>query len=108
MDEGKIKNILKTQQELVNDAKRMADRGFAEKSIEFLVKARICKDAVYSLLMEAEPDERGLIRVTKKILDNMQKNADHYYAKETQKVYSEGCNYCEKKLNDWEVTKLMN
>jgi len=108
MNEKKIKEILKNQQEYVNEAKRMADRGFLEKSALFLSGAKNCKEAIYALLMEVKSDERGLIRVTKQVLDKIQKNANNYYAKETQKIYLEGLEYYERKLKDWEFTKLMN
>jgi hypothetical protein len=98
MNETKIKNTLAKQKMYLRKAIDFADLNCLESTARELTLARICKDEVYNLLAEIKYDEKGLASLTPEILQRMKKTADHPYAKETQKIYSQGESYCVKKL----------
>ncbi len=98
MDETKIRRQLGVEQQLVDMAKSAAEASCYQETAELLDKAKRCKDVVYGLLMEAEPDENGLARMTCEVPSNMERTRNHPFAKDTQRIYSEGEKYCMHKL----------
>jgi hypothetical protein len=100
MNEAKIEQQLYVQQEFIDLAKRSADLGNLEWAARSLAKAKQCKDAVYGLLMEAKPDERGLSRITKEMILNRDKTKNHPFAVQCRKQFDEGVHYCERRLQE--------
>ena len=98
MDKIKIKRILEEERKYVNCAMGEADKKNLENSAVYLVQAKLCKDKVYSLLINAEQDEKGFMKMTPETLKNITKMEDNPFAIECQKIYSEGVNYCNCKL----------
>lgn len=107
MNELGIRNELRRQQEYVNEAKRMADNGYTERSVISLTQARRCQDKISSMLLEIE-NEGPLVAMTPEIAQRGIKVSDHPYAQETRKIFWEGLNYCSRKLGEAELRRMMN
>ena len=107
MNETEIQNQLRIQKGYVNDAKKSADSGYAQRSVDSLVQARRCQDKISSMLLGIEK-EGGLVEVTPELVQRGMKVCDDHYAQETMKIFREGVDYCARRLGEAEFRRMMN
>ncbi len=98
MEEEKIRKQLEVERQFVDMARSAAEARNYQETADLLAKAKMCKEGVYGLLMEAESDENGFAIMTDNVFSNMERTRNHPFAKETQRIYSEGEEYCIGKL----------
>ena len=107
MNETEIQNQLRIQRGYVNDAKRMADDGYLERSAYQLAQARKCQDKISCMLLELE-NEGTFITMTPELMQRGMKMSNHPYAQETMKIFREGINYCARKFGESEFRRMLN
>lgn len=95
MDESRIKKQLEVQEEYIELAKESAAKRNFTNTARYMAQAKMCKDAVYGLLMGLEA---GISRITPEIMKNAEENRNHPLAIKCREQYDNGLEYCKRQL----------